>query len=98
MQPDLSALIRGQKLSALICGFDSDAVKSIPCVRTYENDLGRLTIVGDVDLDQALTAAAAGGGEAADEQIAHGLDAMVAERVFPGHSDEHNTISTCFTI
>lgn len=69
-------------------------MKSIPCVRAYENDLGRLTIVGDVDLDQALTAAAAGGGEAADEQIAHGLDAMVAETVFPGHSDEHNTIST----
>ncbi|KAI3764960.1 hypothetical protein L2E82_14978 [Cichorium intybus] len=73
---------------------DGDDVKSIPCVRTYENDLGRLTVVGDVDLEQALTAAAADGGEAADEHIAHGLDVMVAETVFPGHSDEHSTIST----
>lgn len=69
-------------------------MKSLPCVRTYENDLGRLTVVGDVDLEQALIAAAADGGEAADEHIAHGLDVMVAETVFPGHSDEHSTIST----
>ncbi|KVH96979.1 uncharacterized protein LOC112522442 [Cynara cardunculus var. scolymus] len=73
---------------------DGEDVKSLPCVRTYENDLGRLTVVGDVDLEQALIAAAADGGEAADEHIAHGLDVMVAETVFPGHSDEHSTIST----
>ncbi|KAJ9563188.1 hypothetical protein OSB04_008348 [Centaurea solstitialis] len=73
---------------------DGEDVTSLPCVRTYENDLGRLTVVGDVDLDQALMAAAADGGEAADEHIAHGLDVMVAETVFPGQSDEHSTIST----
>lgn len=73
---------------------DAEDVKSLPCVRTYENDLGRLTVVGDVDLEQALIAAAADGGEVADEHIAHGLDVMVAETVFPGHSDEHSTIST----
>ncbi|KAL8228115.1 hypothetical protein R6Q57_015699 [Mikania cordata] len=73
---------------------DGEDVKSIPCIRTYENDLGRLSVVGDVELEQALTAAAADGGEAADEHIAHGLDVMVAETVFPGHADEHSTIST----
>ncbi|KAL7604816.1 hypothetical protein Lser_V15G16408 [Lactuca serriola] len=73
---------------------EGEDVKSIPCVRTYENDLGRLTVVGDVNLEQALTAAAADGGEAADEHIDHGLDVMVAETVFPGQSDEHSTIST----
>ncbi|KAI3743677.1 hypothetical protein L1987_56739 [Smallanthus sonchifolius] len=73
---------------------DGDDVNSIPCVRTYENDLGRLSVIGDVDLEQALTAAAADGGEAANEHIAHGLDVMVAETVFPGHADEHSTIST----
>ncbi|XP_076901766.1 uncharacterized protein LOC143556293 [Bidens hawaiensis] len=69
-------------------------VNSAPCVRTYENDLGRLTVTGDVDFDQALTAAAADGGGAAEEHVAHGLDVMVAETVFPGHADEHSTIST----
>ncbi|KAF5760751.1 hypothetical protein HanXRQr2_Chr16g0757091 [Helianthus annuus] len=73
---------------------DGEDVKSIPCVRTYENDLGRLSVIGDVELEQALTAAAADGGEAAEEHIAHGLDVMVAETVFPGHADEHSTIST----
>lgn len=73
---------------------DGEDVKSIPCVRTYENELGRFRVVGDVDLEQALTAAAADGGDAADEHISHGLDVMVAETVFPGHSDEYSTIST----
>ncbi|KAK9051683.1 hypothetical protein SSX86_028311 [Deinandra increscens subsp. villosa] len=73
---------------------DGEDVNSIPCVRTYENDLGRLSVIGDVDLEQALTAAAADGGDAANEHIAHGLDVMVAETVFPGHADEHSTIST----
>ncbi|KAK1424757.1 hypothetical protein QVD17_20095 [Tagetes erecta] len=73
---------------------DGEDVNSIPCVRTYENDLGRFSVIGDVDLEQALTAAAADGGEAANEHIAHGLDVMVAETVFPGQDDEHSTIST----
>ncbi|XP_076951504.1 uncharacterized protein LOC143624891 [Bidens hawaiensis] len=76
-------------------------VNNVPCVRTYENDLGRLTVTGDVDFDQALTAASADGGGAAEEHVANGLDVivgfytiMVAETVFPGHADEHSTIST----
>ncbi|KAJ8568856.1 hypothetical protein K7X08_032553 [Anisodus acutangulus] len=70
------------------------AEKSIPCVRTYENDLARLTLVGPVDFQQALTAAAADGGEAAGEHISGGMDAMVVETLFPGNSNEHSTVST----
>ncbi|GJZ69051.1 hypothetical protein Tco_0632601 [Tanacetum coccineum] len=73
---------------------DGDDVKGFPCVRSYENDLGRLSVVGDVEIEQGLTAAAADGGVAADEHLENGLDVMVAETVFPGHCDEHSTIST----
>lgn len=72
---------------------ESDA-KSLPAVRTYENDLVRLTVVGSVDFQQALTAAAADGGVAADEHISSGTAAMVVETIFPGPFDEHSTIST----
>ncbi|CAK9184067.1 unnamed protein product [Ilex paraguariensis] len=68
--------------------------KSLPGVRTYENDLARLTLVGAVDFEQALTAAAADGGEAAAEHVDSGMDAMVVETVFPGPLDEHSTVST----
>lgn len=70
------------------------AERTLPAVRVYENELARLTLVGAVDYQQALTAAAADGGEAADEHIAAGVDAMVVETVFPGSSEEHSTIST----
>ncbi|KAI8001662.1 hypothetical protein LOK49_LG09G01984 [Camellia lanceoleosa] len=68
--------------------------KSLPGVRTYENDLARLTLVGAVDFEQALTAAAADGGETAAEHIASGMPAMVVETVFPGPPDERSTVST----
>ncbi|KAG2687743.1 hypothetical protein I3760_09G064700 [Carya illinoinensis] len=68
--------------------------KTLPCVRTYENNLARLTLVGSVDLEQALTAAAADGGEAAAEHIDSGVPAMVVETVFPGPSDKRSTVST----
>lgn len=68
--------------------------RSLPCVRTYENDLARLTVVGTVDFEQALTAAAADGGEAASEHISAGMPAMVVETVYPGLPDEHSTVST----
>ncbi|KAK6793279.1 hypothetical protein RDI58_006732 [Solanum bulbocastanum] len=58
-----------------VADFNGDE-KSVPCLRTYENDLARLTLVGAVDFQQALTAAAADGGEAAGEHIAAGMDAM----------------------
>ncbi|KAM3239331.1 hypothetical protein P3L10_014365 [Capsicum annuum] len=70
------------------------AEKSIPCLRTYENDLARLTLIGGVDFQQALTAAAADGGEAAGEHIAAGVNAMVVETLFPWHMNEHSTVST----
>ena len=72
---------------------DSDE-KSLPCVRTYENDLARLTLVGAVDFEQALTAAAADGGQAAAEHVDSGMLAMVVETVYPGALDQHSTVST----
>ncbi|CAM8893688.1 hypothetical protein QQ045_025559 [Rhodiola kirilowii] len=73
----------------------SDSDESVlPCVRTYENDLCRLILVGAVDFQQALTAAAADGGEAAGEHLGSGMPAMVVETVFPGTTGERSTIST----
>ncbi|XP_021907593.1 uncharacterized protein LOC110821927 isoform X3 [Carica papaya] len=68
--------------------------KTLPCVRTYENDLVRLSLVGDVAFDQAITAAAADGGKVAAEHLDSGVPAMVVETVFPGLSDPHATVST----
>ncbi|KAL4204709.1 hypothetical protein AMTRI_Chr01g111230 [Amborella trichopoda] len=68
--------------------------ESLPCVRTYENDLGRMIVTGEVDLEQALTAAAADGGEAAKEHMDSGIATMVIETVYPESSGEHGTIST----
>lgn len=68
--------------------------KTLPCVRTYENDLARLSLFGAVGFDQALTAAAADGGQAANEHVVSGIPAMVVETVFPGPSGERATIST----
>ncbi|MCD7468644.1 hypothetical protein HAX54_007033 [Datura stramonium] len=82
-----------EKILEAVADFDG-AEKSVPCLRTYENDLARLTLVGAVDFQQALTAAAADGGEAAGEHISAGMPAMVVETLFPGPSDEHSTIST----
>ncbi|CAN4091972.1 unnamed protein product [Withania somnifera] len=70
------------------------AEKLVPCLRTYENELSRFTLVGAVDFQQALTAAAADGGEAAGEHIDAGVNAMVVETLFPGYMNEHSTIST----
>ncbi|KAL3510080.1 hypothetical protein ACH5RR_029481 [Cinchona calisaya] len=66
----------------------------LPGVRTFENNSARLTLVGAVDFQQAVTAAAADGGRAAEEHVVAGLSAMVVETVFPGSSDDHSTIST----
>lgn len=63
-------------------------------MRTYENDLVRLSLVGDVAFDQAITAAAADGGKVAAEHLDSGVPAMVVETVFPGLSDPHATVST----
>ncbi|KAK8575206.1 hypothetical protein V6N13_033551 [Hibiscus sabdariffa] len=72
---------------------DSDGT-TLPCVRTYENDLARLTLVGVVSFDQALTAAAADGGRAATEHVESGIPAMVVETVYPGSTSKSATIST----
>ncbi|KAL9321164.1 hypothetical protein ACSQ67_013003 [Phaseolus vulgaris] len=72
---------------------DSDG-KNLPCVRTYENDLSQLTLVGTVDFQQALTASAADGGQVASDHIDAGMEAMVVETVFPAPSGDRATVST----
>ncbi|TKY71774.1 hypothetical protein E2542_SST00506 [Spatholobus suberectus] len=72
---------------------DSDG-KNLPCVRTYDNDLSQLTLVGAVNFQQALTAAAADGGQVASEHVDAGMEAMVIETVFPAPSSDHATVST----
>lgn len=72
---------------------DSDG-RSLPAVRTYENDLARLTVVGAVNFEQALTAAAADGGQVADEYMKSGTPAMVVETVIPSPPDERSIVST----
>lgn len=56
--------------------------------------MSQLTLVGAVDFRQAVTAAAADGGEVADEHVQAGMDAMVVETVFPASSSDHGTVST----
>jgi len=73
---------------------DSSDQKQLPCVRTFENDLSQLTLVGAVNFRQAVTAAAADGGDVADEHVQDGMDAMVLETVFPASSSDHGTVST----
>ncbi|KAK6149960.1 hypothetical protein DH2020_017485 [Rehmannia glutinosa] len=87
----LSPFTSEQAVLETIANFDGTE-KSLPAVRTYENDLARLTLVGAVDFKQALTAAAADGGEAADEHLSSGVSAMVVETLFPGPADDHSTI------
>ncbi|XP_051126357.1 uncharacterized protein LOC127248170 isoform X2 [Andrographis paniculata] len=82
-----------QAVFEAVANFDLNE-KTLPAVRTFENDLARLTVVGAVDFQQALTAAAADGGEAADEHISSGLTAMVVETVHPGQYEDCSTIST----
>ncbi|XP_051143154.1 uncharacterized protein LOC127259679 isoform X2 [Andrographis paniculata] len=99
MQPRSSLSSNNQPLSSeqavleAVANFDANE-KTLPAVRTFENDLARLTVVGAVDFQQALTAAAADGGEAADEHISSGLTAMVVEIVYPGQSEDRSTVST----
>ncbi|PIA31289.1 hypothetical protein AQUCO_05100075v1 [Aquilegia coerulea] len=84
-----------QDILQSIAKFDeNNPITSLPAARIYENDLGRLSLVGIVSFEQALTAAAADGGEAADEHINAEMSTMVVETVFPGPSDEKSTVST----
>ncbi|KAM3394002.1 hypothetical protein P3S68_003003 [Capsicum galapagoense] len=85
--------ITEEKILEAVSDFNG-AEKSIPCLRTYENDLARLTLIGGVDFQQALTAVAADGGEAAGEHIAAVVTAMVVETLFPGYMNERSTVST----
>ncbi|KAM3700417.1 hypothetical protein ACB098_05G094400 [Castanea mollissima] len=92
--PVLSCSPTDQELQVLEAAvLDSDE-KSLPCVRTYENDSSRLALVGAVSFHQALTAAAADGGRASADHLNSGIPAMVVETVFPARSDDHSTVST----
>ncbi|KAJ0964958.1 hypothetical protein J5N97_026096 [Dioscorea zingiberensis] len=81
-------------LDALAGSSDDEPKAHLPAVRSYQNDLARLTLIGAVGADHALTAAAADGGEVADEHLASGAATMVVETVFPSSSDERSTVST----
>ncbi|KAI0488948.1 hypothetical protein KFK09_028787 [Dendrobium nobile] len=86
-----------QELLHILTEFDDSTGKArthLPAVRSYETDLACLTLIGSVRFDQALIAAAADGGDAADEHLAAGTSTMVIETVFPSGSDEHSTVST----
>ncbi|XP_042518102.1 uncharacterized protein LOC122091923 isoform X2 [Macadamia integrifolia] len=83
-----------QEILEAVAQTDGEKEKSLPAVRSYENDLARLTLIGDVSFEQGLTAAAADGGEAADEHITAGMPTMVVETIFPGPSEENSTVST----
>ncbi|KAM3239269.1 hypothetical protein P3L10_014303 [Capsicum annuum] len=82
-----------EKILEAVADFNG-AEKSIPCLRTYENDLARLTLIGGVDFQQALMAAVAYGGEASGEHIVAGVNAMVVETLFPGYMNERSIVST----
>ena len=82
---------RQQKLLQAVAESNEE---QLPGVRTFENDSARLTLVGAVDFQQAVTAAAADGGRAANEHIIAGLPTMAIETVFPGRPDDCSTLST----
>ncbi|KAK7302864.1 hypothetical protein RJT34_13761 [Clitoria ternatea] len=88
--PKTIPLTEQQVLQAIADSNDN----TLPSVRTFENDLSQLTLVGAVDFHQALTAAAADGGQAASDHLDAGMDAMVVETVFPAPSSDHGTVST----
>ncbi|MQL90495.1 hypothetical protein Taro_023094 [Colocasia esculenta] len=95
--PALAAATSDQDLLQALVGSDDgedDGRTHLPAVRTYENDLARLTLVGAVGFDQALAAAAADGGDAAEEHLASGLPTMVIETLYPGGASRHSTVST----
>ncbi|KAH7657940.1 hypothetical protein IHE45_17G053100 [Dioscorea alata] len=81
-------------LDALAGSSSDDPKTHLPAVRSYQNDLARLSVIGAVAADQALTAAAADGGDIAEEHLLSGAATMVVETVFPGSSDERSTVST----
>eukprot|EP01018_Ginkgo_biloba_P000705 Gb_15239 [translate_table: standard] len=74
--------------------FEDAESKDYPMVRSYENDLCRLTLIGNRSFEEAITAAAADGGVTAAEHIASGRPLMVIETIYPGHCSEHSTVST----
>ncbi|XP_021726551.1 uncharacterized protein LOC110693694 isoform X1 [Chenopodium quinoa] len=92
--PSSSSSFSSSEEQAMLEAVAQSQGNSLPCVRTYENDMARLSLTGSVAFEQALTAAASDGGEAAGEHVDAGLSAMVVEALYPGPNDEHSTVST----
>lgn len=65
-----------------------------PMVRIFENDLCRLTLIGERSLDEAIAAAAADGGLTAAEHIASGRPLMIIETIYPGECSDDSTVAT----
>ncbi|URE49267.1 hypothetical protein MUK42_24422 [Musa troglodytarum] len=96
-------LLRRHRIAAL-AGTDEELLRAItapsgpdarlPAIRSYDADLASLTLIGAVGSEQAVTAAAADGGVAAEEHLSSGASTMVLETVFPGGADERSTVST----
>ncbi|KAJ4757335.1 Deneddylase ORF24 [Rhynchospora pubera] len=81
--------------SVLFPTITDPASTRLPAVRTYESDLAILSITGSTGANQAVAAAAADGGAAAQEHLSSGTEAMVIETVFPGGTPDGNgTVST----
>lgn len=74
--------------------WDSVENNDYPMVRIFENDLCRLTVIGDRSLDEAIAAAAADGGLAAAEHIASGRPLMIIETIYPGDCSDQSTVAT----
>ncbi|PHU19064.1 hypothetical protein BC332_10215 [Capsicum chinense] len=75
--------ITEEKILEAVADFNG-AEKSIPCLRTYMNDLARHTLIGSVDFQQALTAVAADGNI---------LLLVLMLWLFPGYMNERSTVS-----
>lgn len=83
-------------ISSLEEEYHRDGVENndYPMVRIFENDLCRLTLIGERSLDEAIAAAAADGGLAAAEHIASGRPLMIIETIYPGDCSDNSTVAT----
>ncbi|KAJ3683097.1 hypothetical protein LUZ60_013324 [Juncus effusus] len=94
-RPIFLSLSDNDRIQSLLFRSEDEIPNHLPAVRTYQSDLCVLSVTGSVDYNQAITAAAADGGVAAEEHLYSGAEAMVVETVFPGRSPEgRSSIST----
>lgn len=70
---------------------DSDA---FPILRSFENDLCVLELMGDATAGEALAALASDGGRTAEQELASGKSLMTIDVTVSGTVGERNTVST----